>query len=321
MKTRALACVVALFWLVEIIPAADVTTYALIKSRTYNQTNATDAVLGTNAPFQFIALVDANPANVTSANVETPLSTFYALTNNPGIGAFAVSRVFTNQAALDAVFPNGSYTFTINAVNDGTQIPTIELNGNLYPAAPRVTNYAAAQLLRPSSNFTVQWTPFTGGTTNDNIVLSIRLQGGSNVFATPVFGQPGALNGAATSVVVSAGTFATGTVYNATLTFAKVAGVNIFQYLGVPGVSAYVTATDLRMRAISAPLLTITNTPSGAAQLRFNSDPGRPYDIRASADLANWNSLAVTTAVANTTLYLDTNAPPLTNRFYRLQEP
>jgi hypothetical protein len=321
MKTRALACFAALFWLTETVPAADVTTYALIKSRTYNQTNATDVVLGTNAPFQFVAVVDASPANVTSANVETPLSAFYTLTNNPGIGAFAVSRVFTNQAALDAVFPNGSYTFTIDAVNDGTKNLFIPITGNAYPTAPRVINYAAAQLLRPSSNFTVQWTPFAGGTENDNIVLSIRLQGSSNVFSTPVFGQPGALDGTATSVVIPANTFATGGVYNATLTFAKITGVDFLQYFTVPGVSAYATATDLRMRAISTPLLTITNTAAGVAQLRFNSDPGRAYDIRASTNLTNWNSLIVTTAVANTTIFLDTNSPPLTNRFYRLQEP
>lgn len=321
MKTRLLSTLSLLVCLGHAASGADVNTYALIKNRSYDQTNATTTVLIPGLAFQFIAVVDASTLNVSSATVQTPLGPIVPLTNTPGIGPFSHTLAFSNQAAMDALYPNGSYTFTMNAVNDGTRTPAIPITGNLYPAAPLVTNYAAAQLIRPASNFTVQWNPFTSGTANDNIVLNVRLQGGGSVFTTPLFGQPGALDGTATSVVIPANTLVTGGVYNATLTFAKVAGVDFFQYFGVPGVSVYSTSTDLRMRAISAPLLTITNTAAGATQLRFNSDPGRAYDIRASANLSNWSSLIVTTAVANTTIFLDTNSPPLTNRFYRLQEP
>lgn len=321
MDSRARALLMAIAWLTGSAFAADVSTYAVIKNRSYDQTNATTTVLSGGLPFQFIAVVSAIGGNVTSASLLSPAGTNYVMTNTPGIGPLSISQLFADQTALDTVQPNGGFTFTIDTVNDGPQAPTLSLVGNAYPTAPLVANYLAAQAIRPESNFTVQWNPFVGGTANDNIVFNLRTQGGGSIFTTPVFGQPGALNGTATAVTIPAGTLATGGVYSATLSFAKVGAVNLTEYFGVPGVPVYSTSTDLRMRAISVPVLTITNTPAGAAQLRFNSDPGRAYDIRASSNLATWNSLAVTTAVGTTVIYLDTASPPLTNRFYRLQEP
>jgi hypothetical protein len=321
MSTRVAIASAAWMLVVLQAAAADVSTYAVLKNRSFFQTNATDIGLSGANPFQFVAVVDATTNTLTSATLKLPSGTVLPLTNTPGVGPFSIAQSFASQAAMDAVFTNGTYQFTLNTVNDGVRTPSLSLVGNAYPVAPQVINYPEAQLIRPDTDFAVQWAPFTGGNSLDNIVLTVRTQNGPTVFSTPIFGQPGALDGTATSVVIPAGTLATGGVYNATLTFVNVTAVDVFQYFGVPGVTAYISSTDLRMRTISQPWLTITNAPGGAAQLRFNSDPGRTYDLRASPDLANWSSLVVTTATGNAVLYLDTNAPAFDQRFYRLEEP
>lgn len=321
MKTLALVLLALALVCPLQMRAADVRNYALIKNQAYKQTNASDVVQQTGNAFTFVGVVDADLANVSSASLLTPLSAVIPFSNSPSVGPFAVVQSFSTKTAMDSMFTSGNYTFTINTVHDGTKTPTLTLPADAYPNAPQIVNYDEAQLLRPELDFTLQWAPMTGGSSLDNIVLTVSTQSGPTVFSTPIFGQAGALNGTVTSVNIPAGTIATGGVYSATLTFAKISSVDIFQYLGVPGVVAFVNATDFKMRAISIPFLTITNTVSRAAQLRFNSDPGRTYDIRESGDLSSWNSLVVTTAVGGTVIYTDTNSPALTNRFYRLEEP
>jgi hypothetical protein len=83
----------------------------------------------------------------------------------------------------------------------------------------------------------------------------------------------------------------------------------------------YSSSTDFPMRTRSVPVLTITNLAGNVAQLRFNSDNGRDYDLRTSSNLVDWSSLLVTNAAGATVVYPDTNSTGLPLRYYRLQEP
>lgn len=298
--------------------AADVVNYALIKNRSQTQPDASTVVLSTNDPFTFVAVVQANTNNVSGATLQLPDTSVRTFTNTPGFGPFGIAQGFASQLDMDSVFANGSYQFTINAVHDGTRMPTLTLTGDAYPNSPTVTNYDAAQLIA-GTNFTLRWTPFTGGGAGDNIVVTVDDSSSKQVFASPIFGQAGALNGTATSVVVT--NLKVGNVYSARLTFAKIASIDPISYPGVPGITVYAASTDFRMRTLSVPLLTITNTPASEAQLSFNSDSGRNYDIRATVDFTNWVSLLVTNAASSNVIYTDASAPGFIFRAYRLQNP
>ena len=105
---------------------------------------------------------------------------------------------YTTQAALDAAVPNGTYTIQINTRNEGTFLCNLTLTGNAYPNAPRFTNYTAAQVIDATQPFTLAWDAFTGGTTNDFILLLISSapnETPTNYFASPLPGQPGAVTG------------------------------------------------------------------------------------------------------------------------------
>ncbi len=300
--------------------AADVTTYAVIKNRLFDQTAAATVVPTATNGFTFTGVVNAATSNMTSGTLQPPSLTVYTFTNTPGLGSFGLLQTFSSQAAMDAVFASGNYKFTLNTVHDGTKTPTLSMTGDNYPAAPTIANYAQAQLIGAGTNFTVSWVPFTGGTSTDTILLTIANSTGQQVFSTPVFPAPGALTGTATSAVIPANTLQTGRTYTATLSFAKVTA-DVFSYLGVPGVSAYASSTTCKLRTLSTPLLTIEQTAANEAQLSFNSDTGRSYDIRASVDLTNWTSLLITNAAGTNVIYQDASSPALTNRFYRLQNP
>jgi hypothetical protein len=302
--------------------AADVNNYAVLKNQFFVQTNANSSAPKPAGGFVFTALVDAATNNLTSATLELPSLVVVPFTNTPGVGRFSVVGTFSTQPDLDAAFPDGSYKFTLNTVHEGTKTPILNFSGNYYPAAPLITNYAEAQLIRPASNFVVRWAPFIGnvGVTN-TILFTVRDAGGREVFSTPIFGQPGALNGGATSVTIPANTLQSGQSYLATLSFADIIAINLFQYPLVPGITAYATSTEVPLRTVSVPVMTITNTPGGLAELRFNSDPGRTYDLRASTNLTHWSTLLLTNAAGPVVIYTDTNSAPLPARFYRIQEP
>ena len=97
MKTRLLSTLSLLVCFGFAASAADVNTYALIKNRSYDQTNATTTVLISGLAFQFIAVVDASVLNLSSATVQTPLGPVIPLTNTPGIGPFSHTLAFSRR--------------------------------------------------------------------------------------------------------------------------------------------------------------------------------------------------------------------------------
>jgi hypothetical protein len=227
---------------------------------------------------------------------------------------------------MTAVFDSGNYTFTINAVNDGTRTPTLSFTGSSFPTTPQVTNFTAAQNIDWTQPFTVNWVAFAGGNSSDFIQLVIERSNGSELFSTPDFGQPGALDGTATSATIPAFTFTPGERYTATLTFGNVVTINLTAYGFldfVPGVTAFARTNQFPMRAPgTTPTLQIARgAAAGAYDLSWNSDIGRTYDLVRSQDFVTWTRIALVTATGATTTRTDATAGALTAGFYRLQEP
>jgi len=325
MKTISL-CLLLVCGSVCAVCAADVSVYALTKTRGYQQASpAAPASLATGG-FAFAGIVSpttTSPASVTGATLKLPSAVVKTCGPVPGFGPFAVVQAFDTQALLDGTYADGSYLFTIAAVNDGTKTPALTVNGDAYPNAPTVTNFTAAQSIDWTQPFTLQWGGFAGGTGTDTIQLLITRKDGTTLFSTPQFPNAGALNGTATSATIPAGTFVPGEPYTATLIFGKIVGANLTSYPGVPGVSAYASTTEFPMKAPgTVPVLVISSggTP-GSFDLTWNADIGRTYDLVWSPDLVGWTRLFLVTASAATETQNDTPGTGVAKRFYRLQDP
>jgi hypothetical protein len=324
MKTLSLALLITAGLALR-LPAADVNVYAIIKAQLFTQTStAAPANLPTGA-FTFVSTIDrTSAAAVPTATLQRPNSTVTAFGPVPGAGSFAVAQQFNTEAALDAAFGSGAYLFTIDAVNDGTQTPTLNLPANSYPTTPNITNFTAAQNIDWTQPFTVNWTPFAGGNALDYIQLIITRSNGSELFSTPDFGQSGALTGAATSTTIPANTFVPGVRYTATLAFGNLVGFpDIFSYPGATGVTAFAKTTQFPITAPgTTPSLTIAKSATaGSYDLSWNADIGRSYDLRWTQDFVTWTPISVVVADQATETVTDLPGSGVLSRFYRLQEP
>ena len=326
MKTLPLLLVLSLGG-VAALPAADVTVYAVIKTQSFAQTATSAPALPLTAGFQFTSVISpATATSVTGGTLRLPSTVVKPFGPVPGFGSFAVEEKFDTLAAMNAVYASGNYAFTIHTQNDGTRTPTLAFTGSSFSSTPTVTNIADAQNIDWTQNFTLQWSPFTGSTSNNTVQVIITRSNGSQLFATPQFPASGALTSASTSVVIPANTFVPGETYTGTLAFANLATVNVFAYGffdGVPGVGAFIKTTEFPLTAPgTTPVLHIAQgTAARSLDLSWNSDLGRTYDLRRSQDFVTWTRVALVTSTAATTLRTDIPAIGVTSRFYRLQQP
>ncbi len=160
---------------------------------------------------------------------------------------------YATPAALDAAFPNGPYTIQIDTRNQGTFLCNLPLTGNVYPNAPRFTNYAAAQSIDATQPFTLAWDAFAGGTTNDYALLLISSapnETPTNYFASPLPGQVGAVTGTNRALLIPAKTLPPGKQLFAKLSFLKVTETNLTSYPGVIGYAGYGTVTVMPLQTL-----------------------------------------------------------------------
>ncbi len=236
-------------------PRPDASTYVVAKGRRYQQTNATPAAPA--APgYRFVSFVESGtPEGVQEANLELPSGLVRTLTNE--VDRFALEESFPTQLDLDAAFANGVYKFTITTVHDGTPTPALLLTNNLYPPAPRVANWPAAQAIDAARSFVLSWDPFPGGTTNDLIVLGISNESGEEIFGTPGFLELNHLDGTRTNAVIPGGTLIPGAAHHARLLFVRRTALDLTTYPPVPGIAAYFSETEFAVGTLN---------PAGAIQ-------------------------------------------------------
>ena len=211
--------------------AGDVSLVILSKGQSYLQTNATTTILamnrmdGTNivTAFNIFALVQGTGviSSVSAFNVANPSD---VVDFSPEDDRFVYDEYAASNAELEEFLPPGSYGFTIVTGNDGTLTPTLTVPATAYPNIPRLLNWADAQNADPLADFTLHWTPMSGGSAQDFILVNIDGGGDDHVFSTPFLGEAGQLTGQSNSVVIPAGTLAPGHSYGVNITFVNVPG-------------------------------------------------------------------------------------------------
>lgn len=153
---------------------------------------------------------------------------------------------------MNANFPNGNYAVVMTTMHDGNRNVSLNLTGDSYPNTPTFLNFATLEMVNSSAAFTLSWSAFTDGTTNDYIQVRVQDGDDNEVFGSPAFGAVGALSGTATSVVVPPSTLLPENSYNVFLTFIKVITRDTTSYAGAIGLAGYYKSTEASLTTTAA---------------------------------------------------------------------
>ena len=162
---------------------------------------------------------------------------------------FQGGREYMTQTQTDYISLTTNFGFQIAFKNNTHTNVALSVPPNNGPAtAPHIINLTAAQMIDPAADFTLQWDPFTGGTTNDLVEVQIE-NVSSNLFDSGALPGSGALDGTATSVTIPANTLVAGRSYVGHLLFENIYYVtNGF----APGYSGYGQDTDFYLSTMGA---------------------------------------------------------------------
>ncbi|MHB8519423.1 MAG: hypothetical protein ACYDH9_01575 [Limisphaerales bacterium] len=307
-----------------VVTGPDVKRYGVVKGQQFAQSDANAPVPRTDAPFILNSFVDATaPGTVASASVQLPNGTSLPLSASGGDGSLEFVNGFTTQTALDTAFPSGTYHMSLVTAHDGSKSLPLTLGAANYPSTPHLSNFAAAQVIDATADFTLTWDAFTGGTTSDFVQVSVQDGMGNTAFKTPQPGEPGVLNGTAVSTVIPGNTLMPGATYFVTLLFARGA-FDTTSYPGAIGIAAYFKSTDLTIAAkggtpLPSPALTNPGrSPNGAVKFQLTGAANQTYQIQASADFTNWLTVTnVVTGPDGSADFIDDQASGFDHRFYR----
>ena len=296
----------------------DVSFYNLTKQQFFQQTNAAAPTLMPNRPFHFLAQVFASASNaVSSAQVQPPGLGADLMSPDPTGTALVFAQKFGSQNLLDAAFPAGAYLMNLVGVHDGSRAFALNLAADAFPAAPQVTDWAAAQSVNAASSFTLTWNPFTGASGFDDIMVQAVDSLGNVVsdFALPY---------TATNSVFPGGTFQSGQSYQVQIQFRHFTTVDNTTYPGATGSARFASKTLMNLSTtggtIAPPSLAVVtaNSPAGL-QLLLTGQTGLRFAIEASPNLqpGSWVSLVTNTAVSGQFIFTDSQSSSFPARFYR----
>jgi hypothetical protein len=300
---------------------ANVKVYAVSKSRRFLQTGATAPAPQDTKTFNINAEVDAATAGaVAGASLLLPNGTAQALKAQPDNQSLEFSDDKRTQPSLDAIYPNGVFTFQIGTAT-GMKSLSLPLTGDAYPNAPHLL--ALPGTVDPVTDCVVSWEPFEEGTASDFCQLRIEDDQGNKAFETPDFGKSGALNGYALTAVVPRDTLRAGQTYTARVVFQKNRVLDPTSYPGALGVASYATRTTFTFSTRSSdqtpPRLAALAAPSpGEFRLLVQAAGGATVRIEHSSDLRDWAPLTtVTLPTSGETTVTDSSTGAIRSRFYR----
>lgn len=288
-----------------------ITTFTLGKVYSYDQSSAAAPVLNVDTPFGFGATTTlASNRTATSITLTLPTAAVSNLTQN--FVAHEDYYLFDYSASsntLESIFPQGTYTFTVNATASNQTVAVSLPAGMPQPNAPHVSNYQAAQSVNATQPFTITWDAFAGGGTADYI--SVAVSATTNVWQTPDYGAPGALDGTATSVTIPADKLTPNTTYDVSLGFYHgIWNSNTTYATGVYRASI----TDFSLHAvgpsIAPPSLTNPGWLNGLFGFDVEAGLGQTVTITTSTDCAS--------PVGSWQVLLTTNSP---STKFRVNDP
>ncbi len=225
------------------------------KSESFDQMAASGSVADPFAPFTF------NSNGPVAMSITPPGGSSITLTQSNGSTNFDYSKGYGTQSALDAAFPNGSYTFSIS----GGPTFSLSLSGNLYPNAPQVNggnwNSSGQLVVDSTQNITLNFNTFTGyGTAGVLSHMQVQIQSfdGNTVSLSQTNITP--TNPAPfTSYSIPAGTLTPGSIYYCQLEYDTVPADNTTAVAGDTAATVYTAKTSF--------ILVTSGSPSSAPSI------------------------------------------------------
>ena len=296
---------------------------SLFKTVRYVQTSASAPVIDPSEGALFGAFV-ASPTNnpVTQATLQFN-GTTRTLTNLgaslPGLPTeFMLTDSFSSESAMNAAYPPGTYTFTVVRAT-GTAVVNLNLPAAAAPPTPQIVNLTQTLSFDPTADFTVQWLPFTGASTNDTISFDLNDSHGTD-FHAPDLCIPRPLTNTATSILIPKNTFGVGGVMQGSLTFDHLASVDTNTIPTMPAFAGYSKTTDFHAGSSTATQPTLENVvrlPNGTVQFVVQGTAGATLTVEASSDLKTWVQLQSQLSATGLLNVSDTQAATMNYRFYR----
>lgn len=80
---------------------------------------------------------------------------------------------YFSQAALDAAYPNGSYSLSVTDGGNPQNLGPFTINGDAYPVVPYFTNATGLASHDLTQDYLLTWNTFSGADANDQIVLQV----------------------------------------------------------------------------------------------------------------------------------------------------
>jgi len=303
--------------------AGDIAVYGLVKEQRLVQTNNAAPVPDAASPFSFQCFVDSTgPDLITSASVSLPSSAMRTLTAD-GEDSFAFLESFPSASALNSAYGTGTYTLTIDSEND-FNAAQLSLPSAAFPNAPQITNYTAAQAINPINAFTLAWLPFSGGTGADFIEFTIRDSAENSVFRSGELGSNGHLNGTNTSMLIPPGSLFPGETYQLDLMFAKIVTRDTSSIPNATGVVGFLSRTSIGIKTtgeVPKVSLQVISIAAGSFQFRFNTQPGKAYQVQFADSLPDWQNYFYTNATSSEVVITDGSAGSGPRRFFRVMVP
>lgn len=234
---------------------------------------------------------------------------------------------FSSEGDLNAAFPDSDYLFTLHTFNDGDPTVTLNPGSESFPAAPTIRNFSTTQNWDSTQPFTITWDPMPGGTSSDAIFLYIEGEN-DDFFETPCIGEPGVLDGNATSITIPANTLPPGSTLDAELVFAKINTNDTTQYPGVRSVAGIGTITRFEIQTSGDPFIPLVDLrkTSTLTSVKITGVRGDIFDVQASNNLINWNYVGTVWLSDNPDGFLssgtleDFSDPGAVRRFYRIED-
>jgi len=290
-------------------PPPDQGYYTLFKNAAYLQNSSAIPVPSSeDAAFVFGAIVQGGSLGdkPTSGSLTLPNGTQTPLASLPG-QFIQFQQRYPSEAELQAAAPPGSYSFRFVMGTKPEASATLEMPA-ANPPIPHITNFDAAQAIRPDSPFTLSWNSFPGAGASDFIALTILDERGQIRFSAPDPCIPRELPSSATSIVIPAKSFATNSILSGTLVFNRNYYYSTNAVPKMAGFGSIGASTQFTIRTTSnggggtppAPAR-LTNPqllPNGSLQFSISGTANARYTIERTPSLSagsTWSALFTVT--------------------------
>jgi hypothetical protein len=305
------------------------TSFVLNKSYMYDQTSTAAPSPDTNAPYLFSATT-ALASNRTPTSITLTIPTTGGVSNlTQNISAPWDWYLFgfdTNQTRFESTFPQGSYTFNVQAAASNQTLAVSLPVSMTQPNSPHVTNYTAAQTINPAGPFTLGWDPFTGGAGASNLVYLSITRSGTNLFQTGNPGTSNALVGTVVTATIPANTLPAGGTFDATLGFYRTFVVTNNPVNVSSAFRASTTQFTVATTGGTNATLTLVNprVSNGTASFDISCSAGQTFTILSATNVtlgrAQWTVLLTTNSSTSTNVHF-VDPRPATSRsmFYQVR--